>query len=193
MDAFNVTQEQLRDTLGIELWRIPIVIISAIVIYLVFLLLIRLFGARVLSGLTGFDIVVSIMLGAVAGRVIIGDPPTLTAGIIGLVTLLCCEAAFGLIRKSIRLQRAISSQPTVVLAQGQPQYDLMRKTHVTLDDIMSCIRKAGKSNLRQVRCIVLEPSGALSVLGYGDDLDPQVLQNVLGAERVVSSENGDPQ
>src|SRR5699024_869525 len=150
MDAFSVTNEQLVDTLGIELWRIPIVIVSAIAIYLVFLLLVRIFGARVLSGLTGFDIVVGVMLGAVAGRVVIGHPPTLAAGVIGLVTLLCCEAAFGLIRNNRRRHRAINAQPTVVLAHGRPQPDLMRKTHITNDEIPSCIRRAGISDRKSV-------------------------------------------
>lgn len=184
-----MTEQQLIDTLGIELWRIPIVIMSAIAIYLVFLLLVRIFGARVLSGLTGFDVVVGIMLGAVAGRVIIGHPPTLAAGVIGLTTLLCCEAAFGLVRNNIRLHRAINARPTVVLAHGQPQPDLMRKTHITYDEITSCVRKAGLSNLKTVRCIVLEPSGALSVINYDDTLDPNVLHDVVGAERVLAGEN----
>lgn len=192
MDAFSVTNEQLVDTLGIELWRIPIVIISAIAIYLVFLLLVRIFGARVLSGLTGFDIVVGVMLGAVAGRVVIGHPPTLAAGVIGLVTLLCCEAAFGLIRNNIRLHRAINARPTVVLAHGRSQPDLMRKTHITYDEITSCVRKAGISNLRQVRCVVLESSGALSVLDYNGTLDPEILHGVLGADRVLAGEIVEP-
>lgn len=191
MDAFSLTQEQLRDTLGIELWRIPIVIISAIVIYLVLMLLIRLFGARVLSGLSGFDTMISIILGAVAGRVIIGHPPSVSAGIIGLVTLLCCEAAFGLLRDNVRLQRAIHTSPTVVLAHGQPQHDLMHKTHVTHEDLMSCIRRAGITNAQRVCCVILEPSGELSVLGYDSVLDPDVIEGVRGAERVLSH-NGEP-
>jgi uncharacterized membrane protein YcaP (DUF421 family) len=192
MDAFSVTNEQLVETLGIELWRIPIVIISAITIYLVFLLLVRIFGARVLSGLTGFDIVVGVMLGSVAGRVIIGHPPTVAAGVIGLITLLCCEAIFGVFRNNIRLHRAINARPTVVFAHGQPQPDLMRKTHITFEEIMSCVRKAGHTNLKQVRCVVLEPSGALSVLGYEETMDPEVLHDVLGADRVLDEENVQP-
>lgn len=183
-----MTPDQLRDTLGIELWRIPIVIVTAIAIYLVLLLLIRVFGARVLSGLTGFDVVVGIMLGAVAGRVIIGEPPTLTTGIIGLVTLLCCEALFGLVRENISFRQAVNAQPTVVLAHGQPQTDLMRKTHVSEEDLMSCLRRAGIADPAEARCIVLEPSGAMSVLRRGRALDPVVLQGVLGAERVLSVE-----
>lgn len=168
-------------------------IISAIAIYLVFLLLVRILGARVLSGLTGFDSVVGVVLGAVAGRVVIGHPPTLAAGVIGLVTLLCCGAAFGLIRNNIRLHGAINVQPTVVLAHGRPQPDLMRKTHITHDEITSCARRAGISNLRQVRCIVHEPSGALSVVDYHDTLDPDILHDVLGADRVLAGEIVEPQ
>jgi uncharacterized membrane protein YcaP (DUF421 family) len=186
MEAFSVTSEQLRDTLGIELWRVPVVIITAIAIYLVFLLLIRLFGARVLSGLTGFDVVVSFMLGAVAGRVIIGEPPTLTAGVLGLVTLLCCEAAFGVVRKNISFRQAVNAQPTVVLVHGEPQEDLMRKTHVSEEDLMSCLRRAGVTHPDDVQCIVLEPSGAMSVLRCGTDIEPAILRGVLGADRVLA-------
>src|SRR5699024_9131957 len=148
MDVFSVTPQLLRDTLGIELWRVPIVIASAIIIYLVLLLLLRLFGARVLSGLTGFDIGVSITLGAVAGRVLLGHPPTLTAGIIGLVTLLCCEAIFGLVRSNVRIHRSFNNQPTLVLAHGQPQQDLTRTTHVHPNDTTKSNSRQGITNLK---------------------------------------------
>ncbi|GAA4283725.1 hypothetical protein GCM10022261_12560 [Brevibacterium daeguense] len=187
MEAFTITSDQLLQTLGIELWRVPIVVFSSVVIYLVFLLLVRIFGARVLSGLTGFDMVVGVMLGAVAGRVVLGHPPTLTAGIIGLVTLLCCEALFGIVRKHVGVRRAVNAQPTVVLAHGRPQADLMRKTHVSHEDIVSCLRRAGIGDPAQVLCIVLEPSGAMSVLRTSTPFDPVVLRGVLGAERVVAS------
>jgi uncharacterized membrane protein YcaP (DUF421 family) len=68
----------------------------------------------------------------------------------------------------------------------------MRKTHITFDEITSCVRKAGVSNLQKVRCVILEPSGEFSVLSYDDALDPEVLHDVLGAERVLSGENVEP-
>src|SRR5699024_665321 len=166
--------------------------VSAIAIYLVFLLLVRIFGARVLSGLTGFDIVVGVMLGAVAGRVVIGHPPTLAAGVIGLVTLLCCEAAFGLIRNNIRLHRAINAQPTVVLAHGRPQPDLMRKTHITNDEITSCIRGTSSSHLRQPRGLGRGPAAALTVPDYHGSLYPHILPEVSGADRLLAGETVEP-
>ena len=40
----------LMEYLSIEPWRIPIVMLSALGIYLTFLVLVRIFGVRVLSG-----------------------------------------------------------------------------------------------------------------------------------------------
>lgn len=45
----------LVEYLGIEPWRIPIVMLSAAGIYLSFLVFVRIFGVRVLSGWNGFD------------------------------------------------------------------------------------------------------------------------------------------
>src|SRR5699024_12820325 len=118
MDVFSVTPQLLRDTLGIELWPAPLVIASAIIIYLVLLLLLRLVGARVLSGLTGFDIVVSSTHGAVAGRVVLGHPPALAAGIIGSVTLLSCEASLGLAHRHAPIRPTAPHSPTLGSAHG---------------------------------------------------------------------------
>ncbi|WHF21465.1 hypothetical protein QJS66_14720 [Kocuria rhizophila] len=50
------------------------VALSAAGIYVVFLVFVRLPGQRVLSAMSTFDVVVTVMLGAVAGRVILGHP-----------------------------------------------------------------------------------------------------------------------
>lgn len=64
----------LVDHLGIEPWRIPVVVIAAIAVYVSLVLLLRVFGARLLSGLSTFDTVVAIMIGSMGARVIFGAP-----------------------------------------------------------------------------------------------------------------------
>lgn len=168
----------LVETLGIELWRIPIVIASAILIYFVFVILLRIFGARILSGITSFDAVVVIMIGAVAGRVIIGHPPTVAAGAIGLVTLMCMEALFGSLRGLLPMHRALNNQPILVVAHGAMLTRVMRRVHVSADDVQIAIRKAGLGRLQDAQCVILEPSGALSVIPVGTPVDRTMMQGV---------------
>lgn len=168
----------LVETLGIELWRIPIVIASAILIYFVFVILLRIFGARILSGITSFDAVVVIMIGAVAGRVIIGHPPTVAAGAIGLVALMCMEALFGSLRGLLPMHRALNNQPILVVAHGAMLTRVMRRVHVTADDVQIAIRKAGLGRLQDAQCVILEPSGALSVIPVGTPVDRTMMQGV---------------
>ena len=109
-----------------ESYRIPVVIVAAVIIYLVFLILVRIFGARVLTVTSGFDALVVIMLGAVAGRVIIGDPPTVAAGALGLATLMVMEAIFGAIQRTWESRPLISAHPVLIFAHGRPIEDACR-------------------------------------------------------------------
>lgn len=69
--------------LGVDAPGALAVVASAVAIYLAFLLMVRVLGQRVLSRLSTFDAVVVVMLGAVAGRAVLGDAPTLAAGVLG--------------------------------------------------------------------------------------------------------------
>lgn len=171
--------------LGIEPWRIPIVVLSAAGIYLAFLLLIRVFGVRVLSGWNGFDAVVLIMLGSVAGRVIIGHPPTLAAGVIGLATLLALEAAFGAVHQAIGT-RGLNIRPRVIMAHGRFVDTALRRAHLTRAEVYAALRRSGISRHDQVQCVILESTGGLSVIRENQAIDPELLAGVLGADLVLA-------
>lgn len=175
----------LVESLGIELYRIPVVVASAVIIYLVFLFLVRLFGARVLTGMSGFDTLVVIMLGSVAGRVILGHPPTVAAGVIGLVTLLAMERIFGTIEKVWSSRKIISARPMLVFAHGEPLQKACQKTHTSPADLSAAMRRAGVARPEGVECIILEPRGDYSVIKTGTDLDPDLFKHVLGADQYL--------
>ncbi|KAB1502561.1 DUF421 domain-containing protein [Corynebacterium sp. 320] len=160
--------------------RIPIVVLSAVVIYLFFLILVRTFGVRVMSKMTAFDTVVLIMFGAVAGRVIIGHPPTLAAGAIGLVTLMLLEAALGAARKQSGLRRVFDEKPHAVFAHGQYLDKQMRHYHISKSDMRMVMRRAGIHHRNQVQLIVLEPTGEMSLFRAGEPLERELFKGVQG-------------
>lgn len=179
----------LAEHLGAEPWRLVLVAVTAVGIYLVFLLLVRVFGVRVLTGWNGFDAVVIIMFGAVAGRVIVGNPPTLATGVVGLGTLMAMEMVFGTLQSATGL-RSLKHRATVIMVRGEVVPAHLRRTHLTEDEVFTALRRAGVARADQVQCVVLEATGGLSILRTGQEIDPAILRGVRGAELVLDGGRG---
>ena len=173
--------ERFLDELLIEPWRIPVIIATATGIYLGFMVLAKLFGSRTLLAMTASDAVIIIMFGAVAGRVIIGHPPTLAAGLLGLASLMVLEAAFGTLRRFTGWGRLLNRRPVLVVSEGTMLLDAMRTAHLSRTDVLTAVRRAGLGSLSQVQAMVFEPTGTMSVIRTGQPLDPEVLRGVRGA------------
>jgi uncharacterized membrane protein YcaP (DUF421 family) len=82
------------------------VVLSAIGVYLAFVILIRIVGQRALAAMSSFDFAATIAVGAIMGRAVLGYTPTLGAGVLGMATLFSLQSAFGRVRWNRRLDRA---------------------------------------------------------------------------------------
>ncbi|MDY5839323.1 MAG: DUF421 domain-containing protein [Corynebacterium camporealensis] len=187
MDTFMIFLRELAYQLGIDWHRIPVVVIATIGIYLAFMGLVKIFGSRVLSSMTASDAVIIIMFGAVAGRVIVGTPPTLAAGVIGLATLMILEATFGTIRRFTGVSRYLDRHPVLLIAHGKTIQRNVRYAHVSDSDINSAVRKAGLGRREDVQLLILEPTGHLSVIKAGQAVDPALFKDVHGAEHIAEA------
>lgn len=174
--------------LGIEPHRVPVVMCATVGIYLAFMVLVKLFGSRVLTSMTASDAVIIIMFGAVAGRVIVGNPPTLAAGVVGLFTLMLLEAAFGTFRQLVRWSKFIDRNPVLLVYKGELQRDNMSFAHITEGDVNSAVRKAGLGRRTDVQLMILEPTGQISVIRRGQLVDASLFKDVLGSERIEEVE-----
>ena len=188
METLRLFGHEAMYQLGIEPHRIPVVMIATFGIYIAFMILVKLFGSRVLTSMTASDAVIIIMFGAVAGRVIVGNPPTLAAGVIGLFTLMLLEAAFGTFRQFVKWSKLIDRRPVLLVYKGELQEDNMAFAHITERDVNSAVRKAGLGRRTDVQLMILEPTGHISVIRRGQLVDASVFKDVLGSERIEEVE-----
>lgn len=163
------------------------VVLAAIGIYVAFLVMVRIFGPRSLHGMSTFDAILVIMFGAVAARVILGYTPTLIAGVVGLATLFALEAVFGQVRATARGTRVLNARPVLVLADGVPLAAPMKRMHLTETELNSALRRAGVRSRAEVACAIFEPTGHLSILRYGEPIDPELLDDVIGREHIPAA------
>lgn len=184
--------EHVREQIYIDPARIPVVIFSAVVIYFVFLLLMKIFGSRVLASMSASDAVVIIMFGAVAGRVILGHPPTLATGIIGLATLMALQALFGILREKTRFGHLIDREPILLMFDGTIVRNGLQKSHFSYDDVRTSLRNSGIGTFVEVQAMILEASGNVSIIRAGTELDPEMLKDVRGAAELLNAPKQEP-
>ena len=188
----DVIVEHAREQLFMDHLRIPIVILAAVLIYVAFFVLVKVFGSRVLTSMSASDTVIIIMFGAVAGRVIVGHPPTLAVGIIGLTTLMVLEAFFGILREKSGLSHIIDREPILLMFDGVIVTNALRRSHFSYDDVRTSVRKAGIGSFDDVQAMILEPSGEVSIIRAGVKLDPVMLKDVKGARELLDAPTQKP-
>lgn len=154
------------------------VIVATTGMYLAFLVMVRLFGARVLGRMSTFDHVVTLMMGAIAGRVVLGHTPVMAAGVLGLLTLLVLEVATGQLRTLRWGARVVTPPPVVLLEAGRLRPEAMLRAHVTEPEILTALRLAGVRNFAEVAFAIFEPTGQISVLRAGARTDPGILADI---------------
>lgn len=175
---------ELWPRIGLDAWDALAVVLSTIVIYGFFVLLIRVLGQRLLSRMSGFDAAATVALGAITGRVTLGHTPTLVGGIIALATLFAMEAIIGELRRFARAEHLFDNRAILLLVEGRVQRDLLRRAHVVEDEIRSSLRRAGLHQLEDAALVVLERTGDISITRAGRPIDPFLVANVIGADRI---------
>jgi uncharacterized membrane protein YcaP (DUF421 family) len=174
--------------LGLSWTDASIVVISAVGVYLAFLILIRIVGQRALAAMSSFDFAAAIALGAIMGRAVLGYTPTLAAGVLGMSTLFALQLGFGVLRRNRRLDRTLSNLPLLIMANGAILADNLRKAKMVEDELRQKLRQAGVRQYGDVAAAVLERTGAISILRHGETIAPELIADVPGHD-VLAAEH----
>jgi len=143
-----------------------------VIIYLVLVLLLRLFGKRELAQLNPFDLVVLLSLSNTVQNAIIGDDNSVTGGIIGAFGLLAVNwLVVRVLFRSQRLTRALEGRSTTLIHNGQIDLKAMTREMLSREELLSVIHRQGFEDFHQVRSCQLEPNGTFYVEAYEPSVD----------------------
>lgn len=138
--------------------------------YLCLVAVLRISGARTLSKLNAFDLVVTVALGSTLATVLLSTDVSLVEGVLGLVVLVVLQYLVS--RSSLRwpvVERAVKSDPVLLYRRGFLD-EPMHRARVTRDEVRQAARASGRASLTEVDAVVLETDGTLSVLSSVPDL-----------------------
>ena len=137
------------------------------VMYLVLLGVIRLLGKRQVGQMEPSEFVVTMVIANLASIPLEETELPLMAGIIPIVTIFVLEGVLSFLTlKSIRLRRIFCGKPVILVENGRPLWEDLRKTRVTMDELMGHLRLKDVMDIRTVQYAILETNGSLSVFLY---------------------------
>jgi uncharacterized membrane protein YcaP (DUF421 family) len=153
---------------GVNDLTIGQIVLRAILVFLVWLVIVRLADRRLLGKYSAFDVVLAVMLGSILSRAINGSAPlwgTLAAAAVLVVmhwvlTFLSFHwHAFGHLVKGL---------PRTLVVDGRVYEDELRRNLITSHDLGEMLRLQGRiDDPAQARLATLERNGQISAIPRG--------------------------
>ena len=163
-----------------------------VIVYLVLVVLLRLFGKRELAQLNPFDLVVLLSLSNTVQNAIIGDDNSVTGGVIGAFGLLAINwLIVRVLFRSQRLTRVLEGRSAVLVVDGQLDRRALERESLTREELLSVIHKQGFEDFHQVRRCQLEPNGTFYVEAFdpsaADKRHAELLSRIDALSRDVAA------
>jgi uncharacterized membrane protein YcaP (DUF421 family) len=151
-----------------------------VIIYLVLVVLLRVFGKRELAQLNPFDLVVLLSLSNTVQNAIIGDDNSVTGGIIGAFGLLAINwLVVRVLFRSQRLTRALEGRATTLIRNGQIDLKAMNREMLSREELLSVVHRQGFEDFHQVRSCQLEPNGTFYIEAFEPSVDDKRHKELL--------------
>lgn len=140
---------------------------------------VRIVGLRAFSKMTSFDFVATVATGSLlAGAVQASEWSTFFQASLAIASLLGVQASVAVLRrKSDSVETAIQNSPMLLTKDGAFIEEALSRTRTSKSDIVGKLREANVLSLSEVRAVVLEATGDISVL-HGKKLDDVLLDGV---------------
>lgn len=166
------------DQFQTDLYPLLNIIVSAVLIYIFLIALSRWVGPRSFSQLTAFDFAVTVALGAIVGSTATGGVGFIR-GSLGLSLLFLIRWTVALLRRK-GITRFVDNSPILLMDGPRILPEYLKRAKLTEEDLLQSLRKKGITQLNQVKAVVMERDGSISVLRTGEGLDPYLLTGVKG-------------
>lgn len=145
------------------------IILTASGIYIALVLLTRLSGKRSFSKMSSFDFAITVAIGSILASTILSKSVALQDGIIGLLILYIIQISVAYGRRWETIRKLTDNKPTLLMKNGEILENNLKKCKVTISDLKAKLREANVIQISEVKAVVFESTGDISVLHGSED------------------------
>ena len=144
------------------------------------ILVVRVIGLRTFSKMTAFDFVITLATGSLlASAASVTEWTALVQACSAILALLTAQVVLAILRRGSRtFQFLIENDPVMLMHDGKILEGALAKTRVSESDVLYEIRLQGIQDISDVRAMVLESTGAISIISGKADPTEEVMKEV---------------
>ena len=141
-------------------------VLRAASIYVFLLIIFRVAGKHSLAEITTFDFVLLLIIAEATQQGLLGEDFSVTTAFLAVVTLVGIDTALSLLKQRWKvIGRLAEGVPLVIVENGRPLKEHMRKSRVDESDVLTAARmNQGLERMDQIKYAVLERSGGISII-----------------------------
>ncbi len=147
---------------------------------------VRVIGLRSFSKMSSFDFAVTVAMGSVLAAVTLSGS-SLADGLVAAGALLLVQAAVAYGRIRFGASAVVDNDALLLMAGSTMLEGNLRRARVTADDVRAKLRQANIQRYDQVRYVVLETTGDVTVVQGEGELERDILADVVDAELLFDS------
>ncbi|MEL7163163.1 MAG: YetF domain-containing protein [Bacteroidota bacterium] len=156
---------------------------SSVLMLALALLIIRFYGLRSLAKMSSVDFASTIAIGSVLAAVIMNEGQSLLKGGIAIFCILGFQQLFSWAKRaSDRIENLSENQPVFLMLGTEIIDENLTANGLTEADLMAKLREANVIDISEVKAVVFETTGDVSVL-HGSDNTPLDDRILLGVKR----------
>jgi len=158
-----------------------IICINAVGIYAAVIVFTRIAGKRSFSKMSSFDFAMTVAIGSILASTVLSSSVTLLEGVVGMAAVYLLQIIAAFFRRYEFFSNLIDNKPLLLMDGPTILQHNLKKARVTNDDLRAKLREANVIDLSQVRAVVYETTGDISVLhsaNQGKTLDDWLLKDV---------------
>lgn len=142
-----------------------VIFMRSIIFFTVLSVGMRFMGKRQIGEIELTEFVTAVMLSELAALPVTDTDIPLTHGIVAVGVLVCLEVISAYIcRKSPLVRRFMDGRPLVLISKGKVLENNLTKARISTDELFAAIRGNGLRGMEEVSYVILEQTGALSVI-----------------------------
>lgn len=166
MDWLELTYAQ---TIGI--------ILSGVGIYIALMIFVRVNGLRTLSKMSAHDFAVTIAIGSIVGATVSTKDPSLGQGALAIAVLIFLQFCYSVWRLQ-RPKNYLENTPLLLMDGPNILHENLKKSRVTEADLIAKLREANVLDRSEIKAVILEVTGDVSVLHGDKSIDDYLLKDV---------------